>query len=170
MSEWWVTSVNWRSGRTLIIAGSVVISIVVVASILFAGAFFSQAGVAQNFLIQLFKGNERAAYDYLGTDFQIYARAQCPTGRITGCAELLVPEAWDDFQGITLVETDAEQGAQLFHGRWSELDAPVAIVVVIREENGSQVISGLRGFVPAGTDVDGSLLRGERRDNALGDG
>jgi hypothetical protein len=170
MSEWRVTSLNWRSGRTLIIAGSVVISIVVVASILFAGAFFSQAGVAQNFLIQLFKNNERAAYDYLSTDFQIYARSECPTGRITGCVPLIVPEAWGDFEGITLIETDSAQGAQLFHGRWSGLDAPVAIVVLIREENGSQVISGLRGFVLAGGEVDSALLRGERRDNALGDG
>jgi hypothetical protein len=154
-----------RNSKVLIIAASLLMTLVIVVSILFGvGAFFSRQGLGQNFLIQLFKGNERAAFDYLSPELQRAVRLNCPNGQIVGCADRFAPSEWGDLVRIVFVRSSTRTQTELFHTEWSGLEGAVSIVLQISALDEGDTINGVWGFLRAGSDAeDDALLTGELR-------
>ena len=152
-------------GRNLIIVASIAITVLMVAAFVPIALFFPTESVGQNFLLQLHKGDEEAALDYLSPSFQNAVRLHCPRGWVTFCFDELRQETWGGLQEVKFVsETD---GVELFHTFWSELEQPVSIVLLIAQDGESRQVNGWWGFVVSDEATDMLLLEGTRSDNAL---
>lgn len=152
-------------GRNLIVIASVGITVLMIAAFIPIALFFPTASVGQNFLLQLHKGDEEAALDYLSPSFRNAVSLNCPRGWVTFCFDELQQAAWGGLEQVQFVtQTD---GAELFHTFWSDLDQPVSVVLEIRQDGESRFVDGWRGFVPSDDATDAGLLDGTRQDNAL---
>jgi hypothetical protein len=155
------------SGKRLILIGGIVISVLVAFSVLVAVLVFPPASVGQNFLLQLYNGNEEAVLNYLEAGFQGAVGLECPLGWASLCFDELVNEDWGAVNRIAFVRVN-EDGEELFHIFWSQLEQPVSVVLVMRQIGESKLVAGWRGFIISeGVVTDDALLNGERRDNEL---
>ncbi len=120
------------------------------------------------FLTALLKGDDSLNAQYLSTDFQEYISQHCPDGKASGCIRQLVPPEWGELTGVKFSfgsPSSPTTGSVIYYSWWKNTD-PIVIVLLTAEENGRQVYTGWRGFVPAEDENrDAELLRGQRRDN-----
>ncbi|MCL4247579.1 MAG: hypothetical protein KJ065_05480 [Anaerolineae bacterium] len=158
------------SGKQIIIVGSVVIVIVMLLSVLVVNTLVSGSSKGYNFLRQLFEGNEEAAMEYVSPAFLDVVRLNCTRGVLTGCLEDRVPAEWGRVGDITFVQAAqaATEVAELYHLSFAGLEQPVSVVLLLREQSGSRLIVGWRGWaISEGAAADEALLRGDRHDHEL---
>jgi hypothetical protein len=118
-------------GRNLIVIASLVITALMIAAFIPIALFFPTASVGQNFLLQLHKGDEEAALDYLSLSFRDAISLNCPRGWVTFCFDELQQAAWGGLEEVQFV-TEVN-GAELFHTVWSDLEQPVSVVLEMRQ-------------------------------------
>jgi len=159
------------TGKQLILVGSVVITLVMVLSVIVVSPLVSGSSKGYNFLRQLFQGNEEAAMEYVSSDFLDVVRLHCTRGVLTGCLEDLVPAEWGSAGEIVLVGQSPQDemiSGELYHLDFSELDAPVSVVLLLREQDEAREVVGWRGWLVSEDEAaDAALTSGERHDHEL---
>ncbi|MCC6613592.1 MAG: hypothetical protein IT320_08950 [Anaerolineae bacterium] len=159
------------TGKQLILIGSVVITVVMLLSVLVVSPLVSGSSKGYNFLRQLFQGNEEAAQEYVSSGFLDTVRLNCTRGGLTGCLEDRVPAEWGTVGEIVLVSQapqDEITSGELYHLDFDSLEAPVSVVLLMREQDGAREVVGWRGWVVSEGDAfDAALTNGERHDHEL---
>jgi hypothetical protein len=114
------------------------------------------------FLTALLRSDDSLNTQYLSTEFQQYISQNCPNGKASACIRL-ISSNWGELTSVKF--GIGSPNTELFYSWWSN-SKPIVIVLLVGEENGHQVYTGWRGFVPAeGENRDAELLSGKRRDN-----
>ena len=160
-----------NSGKWLILVGGLVIAVVMLLSLLIVTALFTQESKGHNFLRQLEQGNEEAAEEYVSAALLDQVRLTCTRGWLTGCYQDLVAQEWGGLREIVLAAADTASGDELYHLHYIRLEQPVSVILLVREIEGSRVVTGWRGWIISqGEAADAALLRGENVINVLGGG
>jgi hypothetical protein len=116
------------------------------------------------FLTALLRGDDSLNDQYLSSEFQQYISQNCPDGEASACIRL-ISSNWGELTSVKF-GVGSPNGI-LFYSWWSN-SKPIVIVLLIGEENGHQVYTGWRGFIPSeGENRDAELLQGQRQDNAF---
>jgi hypothetical protein len=118
-----------------------------------------QVTVAGHFLAALLEHRSEGADEYLSSHARIMAKATCPNGIVTGCADQFVKSAWGKFDRIDyLIATPNSESTWtvLFLTIWSDPKVDtVSVAVTTKLENQKWVVTGWRGFVE-GTHYNGT--------------
>ncbi|MBA3869504.1 MAG: hypothetical protein H0X30_10145 [Anaerolineae bacterium] len=116
-------------------------------------------------LTALLHGDDSLNAKYLSIDFQQYISQHCPDGRASACIQSLVSPDWGKPVSVKFGIGSGSAKSELYYSGWSN-NQSIVIVLLFDEENGRQVYTGWRGFVPSeGENRDAELLGGQRHDN-----
>ena len=119
------------------------------------------------FLTTLLHGDDSLNTKYLSGEFQQYISQHCPDGKAFACIKNLVSPDWGTLEAVKFGVGSGSAKSELYYSIWSN-NKNIVIVLLFSEENGRQVYTGWRGFIPSeGEDRDAALLNGQRQDNAF---
>ncbi|MCC7451609.1 MAG: hypothetical protein IT324_29650 [Anaerolineae bacterium] len=121
----------------------------------------AEVRVGKAFLSQLLNQNQ-AAEGYLSRAIAAEVKLRCSMGKLSGC--ITRDPAWGNLKEIRFVYGSLD--AYLFYIWWTNIQDPIAVVVLVKKENDQLVVVGWRGFIVVQNNNEISkLLNGTRHDN-----
>jgi hypothetical protein len=151
--------------RFAFIAIFAIVVVGVVASLIITLTPSSKVNREMIFLTALLRKDDNTAINYASSNLLAEASTSCPDGLLTNCVIQQINE-WGELTEVHFAVGSGSRNTSLYHTFWSNLNAPVSIVIISSEIDGVWQVNGWRGFIPFESEsLDSQLLRGIRSYN-----
>jgi len=117
---------------------------------------------ATEFIRAVANRDEVKAVSLLSSNAATAVIDDCPNRKLIACFDTAGMQNWGALKDILFELGDASTDEMTFSTLWTNND-PIAIVLVVRQENGKWVIDGWRGLIP--TDKMEDLIDGTNTAN-----